>query len=134
MISKDYIERELAKLILAIQRLMQVVLVLKESDRLEEASIVIDEGIISLFSISKDDLLTFNPDEFYARINNYESEHLNELGNLLFELAQVEYLNGNVQEAIILRDRVKATFHLAEVKSKSLHLGALSKLDQMNKW
>ena len=131
MVSKDYFEREVEKIALALKHLLGILPGLKQSGNLEEATAVVQSELEKLFSINTSDLVTASKEQFENRVGQLNGDYLRELGNLLFELTEIEKLKDNTNDLPILIERTRYVFELSITKSKTAHFETLNKLEKL---
>lgn len=131
---KDLFEREIEKIALALGKLMGVLGHLRQINNLEEATKIAQSGLEDLFSIKRSDILQETNEQFEKQIEKQDSEYLRALGNLLFELAEIERLKDNETESLLFANRSKICLQQSNLKSKTIHFETMNKLDKINDW
>jgi hypothetical protein len=134
MVTRDLIEREIEKIGLALRKLFGLLEDLKQENKFPEATAAAQVKLKGLFSIDSSDLLEEPLDQFKDRLDKYKGEYVRELGNLLFEMADIEWLNGNKNKALTIAEKAEISFLLAEKKSSTVHLEIVEKLEKIKKW
>jgi hypothetical protein len=87
-----------------------------------------------LFSIDSAEIFLGSEAQFLTRIERHESDYVRELGNLLFEIANMERLQGNKNASSAFVEKAELAFQLAEKKSKTVHFEIIAKLEKMKEW
>ncbi len=134
METRDYFEREIEKIGLALRKLFGLLEDLKQENKWPEATTAAQLKLDELFSIDSSALLTESLDQFKNRLDKYKDEYVRELGNLLFEMADIERLRRNNSEAFAIAEKAEAAFHFAEKKSKTVHFEIVEKIERIKKW
>jgi hypothetical protein len=134
MVTRDLIEREIEKIGLALRKLFGLLEDLKQENKFPEATAAAQVKLKELFSIDSSDLLEEPLDQFKDRLDKYKGEYVRELGNLLFEMADIEWLNGNKNEALTIAGKAEISFLLAEKKSGMVHLEIVKKFEKITWW
>jgi hypothetical protein len=174
METRDYFEREIEKLGLALRKLFRLLNDLKQENKWPEATAAAQYKLEELFSIESADLLTQSLDQFKDRLDEYsrqvsppasgtirgsstigtlssivpkagddarqgrldkhKSEYVRGLGNLLFEIADIERRKENSSGAYSIAEKAEAAFRFAEKKSSTVHFEAVEKLERIEDW
>jgi hypothetical protein len=134
MVTRDLIKREIEKIGQALRKLFGLLEDLKQENKFPEATAVAQVKLKELFSIDSSDLLEEPLDQFKDRLDKYKGEYVRELGNLLFEMADIEWLNGNKNKALTIAEKAEISFHLAEKKSGTVHLEIVKKFEKITWW
>jgi hypothetical protein len=134
MVTRDLFEYEIEKIGLALRKLFGLLEDLKQENKWPEATTAAQVKLKELFSIDSADLLIESSDQFKNRLDKYKGEYVRELGNLLFEMADIEWLNGNKNKALTIAEKAEISFLLAEKKSSTVHLEIVEKLEKIKKW
>ncbi len=134
METRDYFDREIEKIGLALRKLFGLLEDLKQENKWPEATTAAKVKLKELFSIDSTDLLIESSDQFKNRLDKYKGEYVRELGNLLFEMADIEWQNGSKREALITAEKAEISFLLAEKKSGTAHLEIVEKIEKIKWW
>lgn len=134
METRDYFEREIEKIGLALRKLFGLLEDLKQENKFSEAATAAQLKLKELFSIDGSELLIETKEQFLSRLEKHESDYVRELGNLLFEMADVERLQGNKNDCFAFAEKAELAFHLAEKKSRTVHFEIMEKLEKIRKW
>jgi hypothetical protein len=134
MVTRDLIEREIEKIGLALRKLFGLLEDLKQENKFPEATTAAQLKLKELFSMDSSELVVESKEQFLSSIEKRQGEYVRELGNLLFEMANIEWLNGSNSKAIAIAEKAEISFFLAEKKSGTVHLEIVEKLEKIKKW
>jgi hypothetical protein len=131
MVTRDLFEHEIG---LALRKLFGLLEDLKQENKFPEATTAAQLKLKELFSIDSAEIFLGSEAQFLTRIERHESDYVRELGNLLFEMANMERLQGNKNASSAFVEKAELAFQLAEKKSKTVHFEIIAKLEKMKEW
>lgn len=115
---------------LALKRLLELTLRLKEEGNHEDAQRAIDQTIQEFFSTDISTLTSMSEEAFQEFIGSFQSEPLRLLGDAMYEKVVVDLeFNTVTTTTKTLAKRTEQIYHLSEKLSKSVHVGNLRKLE-----
>jgi hypothetical protein len=134
VLKRDLVEREIEKISLILKKLLQLVIKQKDSQNFMEAETTAYKGLADLFSVEFDLLMNVNQVELLGRVAKMDFNHLRLIGDVFFELADIEQAKGNIPKYMNLAHKAIAIFDLADKKSKTIDFERYLKVERLERW